>query len=54
MKHYNVDHGWARRKSETEQPGILGSIWSRYVLLLVYIWVWVGVSADFIDRITGL
>lgn len=54
VKHYNVDHGWARRKSETEQPGILGSIWSRYVLLLVYIWVWVGVSADFIDRITGL
>ncbi|CDM33050.1 hypothetical protein DTO013E5_5755 [Penicillium roqueforti] len=29
VKHYNVDHGWARRKSETEQPGILGSIWSR-------------------------
>ena len=31
VKHYNVDHGWARRKSEAEQPGILGSIWSRYV-----------------------
>ncbi|OQE13343.1 hypothetical protein PENFLA_c050G01150 [Penicillium flavigenum] len=29
VKHYNVDHGWARRKSETSQPGILGSLWSR-------------------------
>ncbi|OQE91112.1 hypothetical protein PENNAL_c0010G00767 [Penicillium nalgiovense] len=29
VKHYNVDHGWARRKSETPQPGIFGSLWSR-------------------------
>lgn len=36
VKHYNVDHGWARRKSETEQPGILGSIWSRYVFLSIF------------------
>ncbi|KUM59479.1 hypothetical protein ACN42_g7666 [Penicillium freii] len=29
VKHYNVDSGWAKRKSETAQPGILGSLWSR-------------------------
>ncbi|KAJ5971355.1 uncharacterized protein N7479_001273 [Penicillium vulpinum] len=29
VKHYNVDHGWARRKSESAPPGILGSLWSR-------------------------
>ncbi|CAG8009760.1 unnamed protein product [Penicillium olsonii] len=30
-KHYNVESGWARRKSTDSQPGILGSLWSRYV-----------------------
>ncbi|KOS47726.1 hypothetical protein ACN38_g1359 [Penicillium nordicum] len=29
VKHYNVESGWAKRKSETAQPGILGSLWSR-------------------------
>ncbi|KAJ5118094.1 hypothetical protein N7448_004259 [Penicillium atrosanguineum] len=29
-KHYNVESGWARRKSSTESTGILGSIWSRF------------------------
>ncbi|KAJ5328842.1 hypothetical protein N7452_009232 [Penicillium brevicompactum] len=27
-KHYNVENGWARRKSDP-QPGLLGSLWSR-------------------------
>lgn len=31
VKHYNVDHGWARRKSGDAKTGLLGSIWSRYV-----------------------
>ncbi|KAJ5463355.1 hypothetical protein N7475_008299 [Penicillium sp. IBT 31633x] len=28
VKHYNVESGWARRKSG-EQAGILGSLWHR-------------------------
>ncbi|KAJ5999993.1 hypothetical protein N7481_000402 [Penicillium waksmanii] len=28
-KHYNVDHGWARRKSE-DSPSLLASIFSRF------------------------
>ncbi|CAI7609991.1 unnamed protein product [Penicillium bialowiezense] len=28
-KHYNVENGWARRKSTDSQTGILGSLWSR-------------------------
>ncbi|KAJ5124871.1 uncharacterized protein N7515_008696 [Penicillium bovifimosum] len=29
VKHYNVDHGWARRKSTDERVGLFGAIWSR-------------------------
>ncbi|KAJ5766187.1 uncharacterized protein N7511_003803 [Penicillium nucicola] len=28
-KHYNVESGWARRKSTDSQTGFLGSIWGR-------------------------
>ncbi|KAJ5855875.1 uncharacterized protein N7529_009819 [Penicillium soppii] len=28
-KHYNVESGWARRKSGDSQTGLLGSLWSR-------------------------
>lgn len=31
VKHYNVDHGWARRKPGDSQTGLFGSLWSRYV-----------------------
>jgi hypothetical protein len=33
-KHYNVESGWARRKSTDSQTGFLGSIWGRYVFTL--------------------
>ncbi|KAJ5591908.1 uncharacterized protein N7459_002277, partial [Penicillium hispanicum] len=29
VKHYNVDHGWARRSSGDSQMGLLGSLWNR-------------------------
>ncbi|OQE26641.1 hypothetical protein PENSTE_c005G07041 [Penicillium steckii] len=29
VKHYNVDHGWARRKS-SDNPGLLASFFSRF------------------------
>ncbi|KAJ5899986.1 hypothetical protein N7495_004730 [Penicillium taxi] len=31
-KKYNVDHGWARRE-QGEQPGLIATIWRRYVLI---------------------
>ncbi|KAJ5875262.1 uncharacterized protein N7473_012609 [Penicillium subrubescens] len=31
VKHYNVDHGWARRKSGDAQTGLFGSLWNRFV-----------------------
>ncbi|KAJ5114443.1 hypothetical protein NUU61_000202 [Penicillium alfredii] len=31
VKQYNVEHGWARRKSGDVQSGLLGNLWSRYV-----------------------
>ncbi|KAJ5547250.1 hypothetical protein N7494_004835 [Penicillium frequentans] len=31
VKSYNVDNGWARRKSGDVQTGLFGSIWNRFV-----------------------
>ncbi|KAJ5290947.1 hypothetical protein N7478_000198 [Penicillium angulare] len=31
VKHYNVDQGWARRKSGDAQTGFFGSIISRFI-----------------------
>ncbi|KAJ5698663.1 hypothetical protein N7462_000668 [Penicillium macrosclerotiorum] len=31
VKQYNVDNGWARRKSGDMQSGLFGSLWSKYV-----------------------
>lgn len=30
VKHYNVDHGWAKR-DETPQSGLVAFLWNRYV-----------------------
>ncbi|OOQ89930.1 hypothetical protein PEBR_08301 [Penicillium brasilianum] len=30
VKSYNVDHGWARRKSGDAQTGLIGSLWNRF------------------------
>jgi hypothetical protein len=31
VKHYNVDHGWAKR-SQDQPQGLFSFLWSRYVL----------------------
>ncbi|KAJ6006758.1 hypothetical protein N7451_004702 [Penicillium sp. IBT 35674x] len=31
VKSYNVDNGWARRKSGDVQTGLFGSLWNRFV-----------------------
>ncbi|KAF7712805.1 Uncharacterized protein PECH_002611 [Penicillium ucsense] len=31
VKSYNVEQGWARRKSGDSQTGLLGSIWNRFI-----------------------
>ncbi|KAJ5157778.1 uncharacterized protein N7482_008878 [Penicillium canariense] len=29
VKHYNVDHGWARRRSGDSPSGLLAPLWNR-------------------------
>ncbi|KAJ5555698.1 hypothetical protein N7535_008132 [Penicillium sp. DV-2018c] len=42
VKHYNVERGWARRKSGDERVGLLGAIWHRWVYFYLLQLCWIG------------